>query len=122
MADAVNGQIAKIVDCLLASISADALIQVIAPDNLGDLDVDQLGGVKIGFFGQNLLHGLGFWRVKQPFEHGGGVEHDHRATSLVTVSKPVAIRVTGGHRARLCLLYTSPSPRDATLSRMPSSA
>ena len=24
--------------------------------------------------------------------------------------------------ARICLLYTSPSPRDATLSRMPSSA
>ena len=26
------------------------------------------------------------------------------------------------HQARTCLLYTSPSPRDATLSRMPSSA
>ena len=25
-------------------------------------------------------------------------------------------------RNRICLLYTSPSPRDATLSRMPSSA
>ena len=25
-------------------------------------------------------------------------------------------------RIRICLLYTSPSPRDATLSRMPSSA
>ena len=25
-------------------------------------------------------------------------------------------------RGNLCLLYTSPSPRDATLSRMPSSA
>ena len=25
-------------------------------------------------------------------------------------------------QARACLLYTSPSPRDATLSRMPSSA
>ncbi len=25
-------------------------------------------------------------------------------------------------RAHVCLLYTSPSPRDATLSRMPSSA
>ena len=25
-------------------------------------------------------------------------------------------------RAKVCLLYTSPSPRDATLSRMPSSA
>ena len=27
-----------------------------------------------------------------------------------------------GHRFRLCLLYTSPSPRDGLLSRMPSSA
>ena len=29
---------------------------------------------------------------------------------------------TGGNQCRCCLLYTSPSPRDATLSRMPSSA
>ena len=27
-----------------------------------------------------------------------------------------------GHQMDICLLYTSPSPRDATLSRMPSSA
>ena len=27
-----------------------------------------------------------------------------------------------GARKNICLLYTSPSPRDATLSRMPSSA
>ena len=27
-----------------------------------------------------------------------------------------------GHTKYTCLLYTSPSPRDATLSRMPSSA
>ena len=27
-----------------------------------------------------------------------------------------------GYEMKLCLLYTSPSPRDATLSRMPSSA
>ena len=27
-----------------------------------------------------------------------------------------------GQKEMLCLLYTSPSPRDATLSRMPSSA
>ena len=27
-----------------------------------------------------------------------------------------------GHARKICLLYTSPSPRDATLSRMPSSA
>ena len=29
---------------------------------------------------------------------------------------------TGDSMVRVCLLYTSPSPRDATLSRMPSSA
>ena len=30
--------------------------------------------------------------------------------------------VIEGERGEFCLLYTSPSPRDATLSRMPSSA
>ena len=30
--------------------------------------------------------------------------------------------VSSSKRASICLLYTSPSPRDATLSRMPSSA
>ena len=29
---------------------------------------------------------------------------------------------TDNHENKICLLYTSPSPRDATLSRMPSSA
>ena len=32
------------------------------------------------------------------------------------------IRVDGNVKARDCLLYTSPSPRDRTRSRMPSSA
>ena len=32
------------------------------------------------------------------------------------------LRKAGTERAFTCLLYTSPSPRDATLSRMPSSA
>ena len=36
-------------------------------------------------------------------------------------SSVVAMLYTRGHR-NICLLYTSPSPRDATLSRMPSSA
>ena len=34
----------------------------------------------------------------------------------------VLITASGGTKTRVCLLYTSPSPRDATLSRMPSSA
>ena len=33
-----------------------------------------------------------------------------------------AVERAGRHIDGLCLLYTSPSPRDATLSRMPSSA
>ena len=34
----------------------------------------------------------------------------------------VPIRISAQEHLRNCLLYTSPSPRDATLSRMPSSA
>ena len=60
MADSMNGQIAKIVQCLAASFGADTLIQMVAPDDLGDLDVDELGGVEIGFFVQDVLQGLGF--------------------------------------------------------------
>ena len=33
-----------------------------------------------------------------------------------------ALNETDGNVDKACLLYTSPSPRDATLSRMPSSA
>ena len=32
------------------------------------------------------------------------------------------ISIINSYRKESCLLYTSPSPRDATLSRMPSSA
>ena len=39
----------------------------------------------------------------------------------VTVDALKAYR-TGENKDLTCLLYTSPSPRDATLSRMPSSA
>ena len=47
-----------------------------------------------------------------PFRAVGGLPRD-----------PAARRVQRGFEAlRPCLLYTSPSPRDATLSRMPSSA
>ena len=42
------------------------------------------------------------------------ISHDHRAFKIV---QDCALDL-----ASACLLYTSPSPRDATLSRMPSSA
>ena len=51
------------------------------------------------------------------------VEVAVEATLVGAVAAKVAVGVLGGVvvEAR-CLLYTSPSPRDATLSRMPSSA
>ena len=48
---------------------------------------------------------------------GGGVE-----TLDETISLDSAGSFTGTLEENTCLLYTSPSPRDATLSRMPSSA
>ena len=49
-----------------------------------------------------------------------------KKSSRETREGAVEIRVDENHRSgaiiKLCLLYTSPSPRDATLSRMPSSA
>ena len=42
---------------------------------------------------------------------------DSSASSSPTINEEV-----DALRAEICLLYTSPSPRDATLSRMPSSA
>ena len=57
-------------------------------------------------------HGVGMTR-NYPFEkvEGEATDHVHHASLWFTHGE-----VNG------CLLYTSPSPRDATLSRMPSSA
>ena len=41
---------------------------------------------------------------------------------LIELASPVSIYVPETASSSPCLLYTSPSPRDATLSRMPSSA
>ena len=43
---------------------------------------------------------------------------------LVKLRQAVALAIASQKRltSQACLLYTSPSPRDATLSRMPSSA
>ena len=43
-------------------------------------------------------------------------------TRWAKAGKLTSIRTLGGHRRYNCLLYTSPSPRDRTRSRMPSSA
>ena len=53
---------------------------------------------------------------------------EHKPLFTVEDSKNLRGQIDGAHSKNLflkdknCLLYTSPSPRDATLSRMPSSA
>ena len=49
-----------------------------------------------------------------------GVEAVIFAARVSLIDSPGAL--VDGRALRPCLLYTSPSPRDATLSRMPSSA
>ena len=44
---------------------------------------------------------------------------DHPCIDFLLIDKPAGV---SSEKLFLCLLYTSPSPRDATLSRMPSSA
>ena len=54
------------------------------------------------------------------FHAGANVEMGRDHTLFATADGEVSFAVKG--RLKRCLLYTSPSPRDATLSRMPSSA
>ena len=55
-----------------------------------------------------------------------GVELDETSASLTTTiidaQGPGGVSETPGQWSVTCLLYTSPSPRDGLLSRMPSSA
>ena len=50
------------------------------------------------------------------------VNENWSVTRCVKEMRSQASEVTRVHSVYVCLLYTSPSPRDATLSRMPSSA
>ena len=54
--------------------------------------------------------------------HIGGAASRIAAASRVEVKNQGTVSWIGVRAVKRCLLYTSPSPRDATLSRMPSSA
>ena len=54
------------------------------------------------------------------------IHQDPRIGALIGMERPATgeqkVIKTSGFRIQACLLYTSPSPRDRTRSRMPSSA
>ena len=59
-----------------------------------------------------------------PIVIGQACEFDYSGTQACRVLKEEGLRVTliNSNPATICLLYTSPSPRDRQKSRMPSSA
>ena len=98
----------------------------------GNIDPDQ---GRIEFMGrdvtkippmQRTLMGMGrSFQIPQPFDNISVFENVLVAACFgQNVSESVAIDPCADilEQTEICLLYTSPSPRDATLSRMPSSA
>ena len=81
-----------------------------------------------------LLDKVRYWSEHQCFDsetrdHAKRMLQENNQKEIEECFKSVLEFGTGGLRGpmgigtnRICLLYTSPSPRDATLSRMPSSA
>ena len=54
---------------------------------------------------------------------GPGGQHVNKVSTAVQLKYNIyESDISDDMKQRFCLLYTSPSPRDATLSRMPSSA
>ena len=103
-----------------------------ATQSLGET-IDELLGVSVSDYGaavgQPIIRGLSGSRVKI-LDNGivnrdvSGLGADHfndidlsNAQQIEVVRGPSSLLYTNG-----CLLYTSPSPRDGLLSRMPSSA
>ena len=67
------------------------------------------------------LHNTTGFLVGVEAEQAGQVKHGSKMIQAVANFRPPKISIIVGNSYG-CLLYTSPSPRDATLSRMPSSA
>ena len=63
--------------------------------------------------------------LKETLNLGEKLSHKLNPQSIVLLQGPIGAPIGPCNKTidcGFCLLYTSPSPRDATLSRMPSSA
>ena len=79
--------------------------------------------LKVGYFGTVVGYEVYEYTDNAFFQRGLGfyMEPTHHTGVLASYQLTDDLGVTAG-LVNNCLLYTSPSPRDATLSRMPSSA
>ena len=93
------------------------LIVDVGPEAEADVSLDAEGCLIMPGFVDLHVH------LRQPGnEAAETVESGSRAAALGGYTAIVAMPNTTPCMDSPCLLYTSPSPRDATLSRMPSSA
>ena len=82
-------------------------------------------GARVAGFNPDQLQG--FDATRNMFNQSMGFNPRQGLNNLANMSAPTVSPVTGTsshpkHTQHTCLLYTSPSPRDRTRSRMPSSA
>ena len=100
-----------------------------APGFEFDGDDDESPVVEQGPGGEERVDGLA-WVVEahvadedvESFGGGGGERVESELIGRVEMGDLGPVGDGGVERAGICLLYTSPSPRDRSLSRMPSSA
>ena len=76
----------------------------------------QIWNMSFGFFGIQFGWGLQMGNMSSIYEYLGAEESE---LPLLWLAAPITGLIV---QPIICLLYTSPSPRDRTRSRMPSSA
>ena len=107
----------SVLSLLLVSVQGEVLGQVIGTSKYSD------GSTYVGQFRDNQRNGQGTLTTVSGNVYVGEFR-DNLANGQGTLTYTNGDVYVGEFRdeERNCLLYTSPSPRDATLSRMPSSA
>ena len=85
-------------------------------------ELDQTNLPAVGWVNERLQYTHGFGVVFSPANNVASQGQPDFYVKGVPATTTVAELEVEQPRIYFCLLYTSPSPRDATLSRMPSSA
>ena len=106
-------------------MNAHNLDAIIAPSGSPAWIIDPVGGDTFGVFSSSPAAISGYPNITVPMGQLGGlpvgVSIFGRAWSE-SILIEIAYSYEQATKHRFCLLYTSPSPRDRTRSRMPSSA
>ena len=113
-----NPKIDEIIGADMAQEFRDEIELVQGASNKFNLEAYRAGKLTPVFFG-SAINNFGIAELLDDF-----VEHAPKPQPRETLTRevdPLEEKFTG-FVFKICLLYTSPSPRDATLSRMPSSA